>query len=94
MTDLKPAIPVAELEFAPNSHPKGIVECMIRASNHAVKFLRDYADPEVDINSPGYLATSEESWSEDLEYLHSQSTTGLLRVKHGWAEMRLHWCVV
>lgn len=93
MTDLEPAIPVAELELAPNGHPSGIIECMIRASNHAVKFLRDYADPTVDVNSAGYLASSEETWSEDLEYLHSQSTDGLSRVKHGWAEMRLHWWV-
>lgn len=91
MTDLKPAIPVAELEIIPNLTTKGIFELMTKASNHAVKYLRDYADPVVDVTSPTYLASSEEAWTEDLENLQAQNTSGLLRVKHGWAEMRLHW---
>lgn len=91
MTDLKPAIPLAELELAGTSKPRGIIECMIKASNHAVKYLRDYADSSIDVTAAGYLASSEETWSEDLDYLHSQTTSGLLQVKHGWAEMRIHW---
>lgn len=93
MTDLKPAIPVAELELGPDGHRLGVTDCITRASNRAVKFLRDYADPNIDITTAGYLGASEELWSKDLEHLRAQNTAGLLRVKHGWAEMRLHWSV-
>ena len=91
MTDLTPAIPLAQVDLDPDRIPNGISHSMARASNHAIRYLRDYAEAEVDIASDAYIAGSESLWSEDMAFLRAQRMTGMDRNKQGWAEMRLHW---
>lgn len=93
MTDLTPAIPLADVELRLEDCPSGISHYMLSASNHAVKYLRDYADMTVEVASMAYMHAAEEVWSEDLAFLRDQNTTGMARIKQGWAEMRLHWSV-
>jgi hypothetical protein len=91
MTDLSPSIPVAEWEFGVDQEWRGGNRHCGRAHVHAINYLRDYADPDVDVTAAGYLALAEEAWSMDLDNLRSQSETGLGKVRRGWAEMRYHW---
>lgn len=93
MTDLTPAIPLAQVDLDPDRIPNGISHSMARASNHAVRYLRDYAKSDADITSNTYIAEAEEALSSDLAFLRAQKMTGMARIKQGWAEMRIHWRV-
>lgn len=93
MTDLQPLIPLAELEIGELPRYGRVVTALSNASNHAVKYLRDYANPAVNVTTAGYLAVAEEAWSADLDWLRGQRETGMTQVKLGWAEMRIHWYV-
>lgn len=93
MIDLTPAIPFAEIDWNPDRIPHGISHSMVRASDHAVRYLLDYANPGIDLTANVYINTSEEQWSDDMAFLRAQRMRGMDRIKQGWAEMRLHWCV-
>lgn len=91
MLDLTPSIPMADIDMDPDRIPNGISHSMARASDHAVRYLRDYADHGVDLAADTYIAASESGWSEDMAFLRAQRMRGMDRIKQGWAEMRLHW---
>lgn len=91
MTDLDPAIPITQIDMDLDRIPNGISHSMARASNHAVRFLRDYANSDSDITSNAYIAASEGQLSDDMTFLRAQRMRGIDRIKQGWAEMRLHW---
>lgn len=91
MLDLAPSIPLADIDMDPDRIPNGISHSMARASDHAVRYLRDYADPGVHLAADAYIAASESGWSEDMAFLRAQRMRGMDRIKQGWAEMRLHW---
>jgi hypothetical protein len=91
MIDMEPAIPFAQIDLDPDRIPNGISHSMARASHHAVRYLCDYANPELDLTADAYVAASEEEWSSDMTFLRAQRMRGMDRIKQGWAEMRLHW---
>jgi hypothetical protein len=91
MTDLTPAIPIAEIELGGPQELRGINAGLGRAHNHAMKYLVDYADPDIDVTTAVYLAVAEEAWSTDLDRLRAQPEVDFAKVRRGWAEMRLHW---
>lgn len=91
MTDLKPAIPISELEYKSTSHRKTIIGYLTRASDFGFNFLRDHADPHKDMNRIEYVVMMEEAYSAELDMLRKESETGLAKVRLGWAEMRIHW---
>lgn len=91
MTDLSPAIPIDDLELGFEQTMRGVNEGCGRAHNHAISYLRDYANPEIDVTVAGYLAIAEEAWSMGLDHLRGQNETGFGKVRRGWAEMRYHW---
>lgn len=91
MTDFTPAIPIAEMELGVAHQLGGVNRSLGRVHIHAVNYLRDYANAEIDITTAGYLAVAEEAWSADLDYLRVQPETGIEKVRRGWAEMRIHW---
>jgi len=92
--DLTPAIPFTQIDLEPDRIPNGISLSMSRASNHAVRYLCDYADTSTDLDTDAYIAASEDEWSSDMAFLRAQRMRGMDRIKQGWAEMRLHWYVV
>lgn len=91
MTDLSPSIPIAEWEYGYDQQLRGSNRLCGRAHIHAIDYLRDYANPDVDVTAAGYLALAEEAWSTDLDNLRCRPETGLEKVRRGWAEMRYHW---
>jgi hypothetical protein len=94
MMDLAPAIPFAPVDLNPDRIPNGISPSMSRASNHAVRYLCDYANTLMDLHTDAYIAASEDEWSSDMAFLRAQRMRGMDRLKQGWAEMRLHWYVL
>jgi hypothetical protein len=91
MIDMTPVLPLAQVNLDLERVPNGISHSMARASNHAIRYLRDYADSELDMKTDTYIAASEEEWSNDMAFLRAQRMRGMDRIKQGWAEMRLHW---
>lgn len=93
MTDLSPAIPIVDLELGAEQELRGINEGLGRAHNHAINYLRDFANQDIDVTTASYLGSAEEAWSSELDHLRAQVETGYHKVRRGWAEMRYHWCV-
>ena len=91
MIDLTPSIPFCQIEWDTDLIPNGISHSMSRASNHAVRYLCDYANTSIDLGADAYIAASEDEWSSDMAFLRAQRMRGMDRIKQGWAEMRLHW---
>jgi hypothetical protein len=69
------------------------LSCLARASQNAGQFVKDYHDPNIDVTGDDYVRARQEEWSAVLAFLRNQQTSGMTRVKHGWAELRYHWYV-
>lgn len=94
LTDLEPCIPLDDIEVNVDSTDVFNLSCLARASQHAGQFVRDYHDPHIDVTCDQYVQSKQEEWSAVLVFLRSQQTSGMTRVKHGWAELRYHWYVL
>jgi len=91
LTDLKPCIPLDDIEVNVDSTDVFTLSCLARASQYAGQFVRDYHDPDIDVTCDQYVKSKQEEWGAALAFLRAQQTSGMTRVKHGWAELRYHW---
>ncbi|OWZ62893.1 hypothetical protein AYX15_05038 [Cryptococcus neoformans] len=62
LTDLKPCIPLSEIDVDPTPPPQLIPHGLARASYHTAKYLKDYADPTVDMSTEEYITLTETAW--------------------------------
>lgn len=65
-------------------------KALSRASFFTAQFLRDYADPTIDVSSLEYAMATEEIWAPDLRRLRLSGSDTPREV--GWAEFRYNWC--
>ncbi|AFR98228.2 hypothetical protein C343_06203 [Cryptococcus neoformans C23] len=91
LTDLKPCIPLSEIDVDPTPPPQLIPHCLARASYHTAKYLKDYADPDVDTTTEEYITSTESRWMGDLKALRHGKDECTPRSLVAWAEFRYSW---
>ncbi|XAO24862.1 hypothetical protein I312_103671 [Cryptococcus bacillisporus CA1280] len=91
LTDLKPCIPLSEIDVDPTPPPKLIPHCLARASYHTAKYLKDYADPRVDMTTEEYITRTETGWMGELKSLRHEKDESTPRSQVAWAEFRYSW---
>lgn len=91
LTDLKPCIPLSEIDVDPTPPPQLIPHCLARASYHTAKYLKDYVDPRVDMTTEEYITSTETGWMEDLKALRHGKDESTPRSQVAWAEFRYSW---
>ncbi|KIR99758.1 hypothetical protein L804_02390 [Cryptococcus deuterogattii 2001/935-1] len=91
LTDLKPCIPLSEIDVDPTPPPQLIPHCLARASYHTAKYLKDYADPRIDMTTEEYITRTETGWMEELKALRHGKDESTPRSQVAWAEFRYSW---
>ncbi|OXG97133.1 hypothetical protein C345_02414 [Cryptococcus neoformans A2-102-5] len=91
LTDLKPCIPLSEIDVDPTPPPQLIPHGLARASYHTAKYLKDYADPAVDMTTEEHTTLTETEWTGDLKALRHGKDESTPRCQVAWAGFRYCW---
>lgn len=94
MTDLRPLLPLTEIDVDPTPSDKEWASFQSRVSDFNTRFLADFNDPTVDTGAMDYAAAAESTWFGYVRELRHSMPADVPRAKISWAQFRYNWCVL
>ncbi|KAL1410483.1 hypothetical protein Q8F55_004496 [Vanrija albida] len=91
LTDLRPCLPLIDIDVDPTPPVTLMNEVRSRPSVFTARYLADYADRTIDITNMEYVTATEAMWMPHLRELRHNKEIDSPRFKIAWAEFRYNW---